>query len=64
MTSVFEKQKPTQPARDYLAEVWLDWHNNYLSAEVFAEHNGITPEQARKLLAVARSVFDSKHPDA
>lgn len=51
-------------ARTYLTAVWLDWRNNYLGAEKFAEHNSITPAEARLLLAVARSVFDSPHPEA
>lgn len=54
----------TQNARDYLSALYLDWRNNYLSVEVFAEHNGLTTEQAAALLAVARSVHDTQHPDA
>jgi hypothetical protein len=51
-------------ARTYLENIYLDMVNNYLSVDLFAEHNGITTEQAQALLAVAKSVFESAHPDA
>lgn len=55
---------PWKDARTYLTELYLDWLNNYLSVAKFAEHNGITEAQAMSLLDVARSVFNTKHPDA
>jgi hypothetical protein len=51
-------------ARDYLTEIYLDWVNNYLTIEKFAEHNGLTDEQAITLLHLAKITFESKHPDA
>lgn len=50
--------------RQILIDAYLDWRNNYLFLETYAEHNGITKEQAEKFLALAKEVFDSKHPDA
>lgn len=50
-------------ARDYLAAIYLDWLNNYVSVEKFAEHNGLSVAQAMPLINLARDVFDSKHPD-
>ena len=52
-----------QNARDYLAQLYLDMVNNYLSLEKFAEHNGITEEQAADLYQLAKSVFNTEHPD-
>lgn len=49
--------------REYLTEVYLDWRNNYLSAEVFAEHHGLYPEEAKILIELSRKVFDAKHHD-
>jgi len=54
----------TPDARTYLANVWLDWRNNYLSAEIFAEHNGLTFCQARVLLSLAQEIFNTPHPEA
>lgn len=51
-------------ARTYLVDLWLDYVNNYLTISVFAEHNGLTIEQAGSLLALANSVYISKHPEA
>ena len=53
----------TPDARTYLQNVAHDWHNNYLSAEIFAEHNGLTFSQARVLLSLAIEVNNSPHPE-
>ena len=50
-------------AREYLTEIYLDWLNNYASTVTFAEHNGITTDQALVLITLAKSVFESDHPD-
>ena len=50
--------------RETLIAVYLDWRNNYLTVEKYAEHNGLTTEHAGALIALAREVFDSKHPEA
>ena len=52
-----------QQIRDYMIEVYLDRVNNYLTIEKFAEHNGLTNEQAKQFLGLAQSIFDSKHPE-
>lgn len=52
-----------QQTRDYLREIYLDWKNNYVSVEKFAEHNGITPYQASVLIELSREVTNSDHPD-
>ena len=53
-----------QNARDYLTAIYLDWVNNYVTVFSFAEHNGLTVEQASNLIKLAKEVFNSKHPDA
>lgn len=50
--------------RQTLINAYLDWINNYASTETYAEHNGLTLAQAQALLAVAKDVFNSPHPDA
>jgi hypothetical protein len=52
-----------QSARDSLIEVYLDFRNNYLTIEKYAEHNGLHYNQAVTLLALAKDVFNSKHPE-
>ena len=51
-------------ARNNLIDIYLDWRNNYLTYDVFAEHNGLTVEQGTALIELARAVFNSQHPDA
>lgn len=49
--------------RETLIKIYLDWRNNYLTVERYAECNALTIEQASKLIALAREVFDSTHPE-
>jgi hypothetical protein len=49
--------------RGFLARIYLDWRNNFLTPAVFAEHHGITEEEGKRLIELARSVFYSEHPD-
>ncbi|MGZ8887990.1 MAG: hypothetical protein ACXW1D_00360 [Halobacteriota archaeon] len=50
--------------RQILINAYLDYLNNYLSIETYAEHNGLTSEQAYSLIVLARQVANSEHPDA
>lgn len=50
--------------RDTLINTYLDYVNNYLSVAKYAEHNGLTNDQALELLSIARKVFQSTHPEA
>jgi hypothetical protein len=50
--------------RDTLINTYLDYVNNYLSVSKYAEHNGLTTDQALELLSIARKVFQSEHPEA
>lgn len=54
----------TLSARDALIAIYLDWLNNYLTTERYAECNGITDEQACKLINLARDVAWVEHPEA
>lgn len=42
---------------------YLQFKNNYLSVELWGEHRSLTPEQAHKIIALYRQVFESPHPD-
>lgn len=50
-------------SRESLIEIYLDWFNNYLSVETYADHNGLEVDQASALITLARSVYNSEHPD-
>lgn len=64
-----EKLIPTHPpviasARGYLDEVYLDWVNNYLTVEKFAEDHGLTAEEGKRLIDLARDTHTRKHTQA
>jgi len=50
--------------RETLAAVYLQWVNDYASVDTYAEHKGITTQEALMLLEVARSCFENQHPEA
>ena len=47
--------------RNYLIEQYLDFRNNYLTPELFAEHRGMTEEQGQILIDLGRNLFNSKN---
>lgn len=49
--------------RARLIDWYYDWLNNYLTVEVFAEHHGFTPDEARALLVLAKHIAERNHPD-
>lgn len=53
-----------RPARETIHELYLDRINNYLTTEIFAEHNGLTLAQAHALLALGKSIHETPHPEA
>jgi hypothetical protein len=50
--------------RSVMVEYYLDWRNNYLTIDRFAEHNGLTVNQAVDLIRQAKVIFNSPHPEA
>jgi hypothetical protein len=51
-------------ARQSLITLYLDYLNNYVTVERYAECNGLTVEQAHSLITLGRHVFNSDHPEA
>jgi hypothetical protein len=49
--------------REIIIQAYLDYLNNYLTVEKFAEHNGLTVDQATTFIALAKDVWQSKHPE-
>ena len=54
----------TKSARVSLSELYLDYKNNFISVEKFAEHHGLHLGHAIQLVSLAKAIFLSKHPDA
>lgn len=50
-------------AREALIALYLEWCNDFLSVARFAEHHGLTEAQAQTLIALARDVANSEHPE-
>jgi hypothetical protein len=46
-----------------LSEVYLDWVNNFLSVEGFAEYYGLTEDQARTLIDLSRAIYEDSITD-
>lgn len=51
-------------AREILIEIYLDYWNDYLTVERYAECNALRVDEAKDLIDLARRVFNSQHPDA
>lgn len=41
---------------DQFTAMYLDWVNNFLTAEAFAEHYGITPDDADFIIGTGRAI--------
>ena len=52
--------KKTIYLRDYLADLYLDWVNNFLTIEVFAEYYGLDEEDAKALLEIAKKSHEQR----
>ncbi len=42
-------------------EMYLDYFNNYLTVDLFAEHYEIDPQEARQLLSEGRLTYVRKY---
>lgn len=50
--------------RSVLIEYYLDYVNNYLTFEKFAEHNGLREAEAIELIKIGKILFNSQHPES
>ena len=50
--------------REQLAAVYLEWVNDYLTIGTYADHHGLTYDEAATLLSVARACYYQPHPEA
>jgi hypothetical protein len=49
--------------RYVLVAAYLDYVNNYLTVEKYAEHHGLRVDEARRLLELATEVASTHDPD-
>jgi hypothetical protein len=52
--------KKTIYLRDYLADLYLDWVNNFLTIERFAEYYGLDEDDAKALLEIAKKSHEQR----
>lgn len=50
--------------RKQLELVYLEWFNNYLTIETYADHHGLHINEALSLIELARAVYNKQHPDS
>lgn len=50
--------------REQLAQVYIDWRNDYLTISKFAEDYGLYDSEAEMLLNLARQCYENPHPEA
>jgi hypothetical protein len=46
--------------RDTLADLYLDWVNNFLTIERFSEYYGLDEEDSRELLKLAKKCHEQR----
>ena len=51
-------------SRERLAQIYLYFVNNYLTIGKFAEHYGLTEQEAADYLDVCRRCHENPHPEA
>jgi hypothetical protein len=51
-------------SREQLAAQYLDFVNNYLTVDKFAEHRGLTPAEGQTLIDLGKSCHNNLHPEA
>jgi hypothetical protein len=46
--------------RDTLADLYLDWVNNFLTIEKFSEYYGLDEDDAKQLLVLAKKCHEQR----
>lgn len=60
MTSLIRPEDPTELSDNKLVEHFLDYFNNYLSVERFAEANGWFKEEAQRVIDIGRDIHEER----
>ena len=43
---------------DQFAKLYIDYFNNFVTVKAFADHYGITEDEARKIITLGNNVFN------
>ena len=43
---------------DQFTKIYLDYFNNFATVKAFADHYGITEDEARKIITLGNNVYD------
>ena len=49
--------------REQLEKVYLEWVNDYITVEKYAEHNSLHIDEATFLIELARKVYNTSRPE-
>jgi len=50
--------------REFMHKIYLEWVNDFLTIERFAEFHGLYVDEAEALIKTARLMFEREHPEA
>lgn len=50
--------------RQSLIDLYLEWINDYITIQKFAEHKELHTDEAWDLIQLAKRVFEGTHPEA
>ena len=56
MTTYKELEQQVDASADYFQEMYLDWFNNFLTIERFAEWYAISEEKASSIISTGRNI--------
>jgi len=54
----------TLTMREQFSEWYLDFVNNFLTLDGFAEYYGISHDQAKQVVELGKAIHHSPHPEA
>ena len=60
MATYKELEKQVEASADYFQEMYLDWVNNFLTIERFAEWYNIGEEQAAVIISAGRKIHHQR----
>jgi len=60
MATYKELEKQVEASADYFQEMYLDWVNNFLTIERFAEWYNIGEEQAAAIISAGRKIHHQR----
>ncbi len=59
MPSIFTKPETPVGILRQLQAAYLDYINDYLTIEVYAEHNGLAVDEAKQIIAIGKGLHET-----